>query len=275
MLKTTVITPTTGSPTLARAIRSVAEQDGPTHHLLVVDGKEHHAKAERIARDNNFAGDWIVLPQPTGRNNFFGHRIYAAAPLLSDADLIAYLDEDNWYEPNHISTATSLIGSAGLDWAYSLRNIVDSAGLLVCRDNCQSLGWWPAFDGAYHHVDTSCYVVRREVAIEAAALWHRRGYVEGVRDPDREYCRWLLFHYPNAFTTAEYSVNYRLGSNLNESRFREYYLFGNSVAQKTYAVFPWLAATIDKGSEEKRHLVFAPKNPQIEKLVGPIPGRTT
>lgn len=274
MLKTTVITPTIGNATLGRAIRSVAEQDQPTHHLLVVDGREHLAATEKIASANGFAGDWLVLPHATGKNQFFGHRIYGAIPFLLDADLVAYLDEDNWYEPNHISTAASLIASAELAWVYSLRNIVDSSGSMVCQDNCQSLGWWPAFDGAYHHVDTSCYVVRREVAVEAATLWHRRGYVDGVRDPDREYCRWLLFHYPKAFTTAEYSVNYRLGSNLNESRFREYYLFGNSVAQKTYAVFPWLAAGVNIQSEEKRHLVFAPRNRQIEQLVGPIPGRT-
>ena len=272
MLKLTVITPTIGNKHLAEAIRSVQNQSYETiKHTLVVDGQANLPAVKKIADETKFKGEILVLPTATGLNKFFGHRIYGAMPLLLDSDLVAFLDEDNWYEANHAASAVTMIEEGHLSWAYALRNVVESDSTFICRDDCQSLGWWPAYDGAYHHVDTSCFIVRREVAVAAASLWHRQGYTPGVRDPDREFCRWLIYNHPHGFTTGQYTVNYRLGSNHTEDRDRTFYQFGNAISGKMYNVFPWLVVGAQKPDGDRCHLGFIPKTEDVAAVFGQIP----
>ncbi|MCF3648637.1 glycosyltransferase family A protein [Synoicihabitans lomoniglobus] len=239
----TLITPTTGHPRLREAVRSVQRQTQPDiRHLVVIDGEARRAAAEAILAEVNFTGQIMVVPEITGGEGFNGHLIYLTVPFLVKTEFVALLDEDNTFEPDHFSRLLSLCDEHRLDWAYSLRQVFADSGERL-RDDCQSLGFWPAYAGAYHHIDTSCYFVRREVWKRGIAVWDRPFKPE-VRSPDQAFCGWLMHHYPRGYTSGHYTMNYWLGSNGSggaeaEERRLDYFRVGNAVQAEVYRHFPW------------------------------------
>lgn len=145
----TVITPTIGSPKLLDAMRSVEKQTYNCKHLIVIDGPEYSQKAMELISNSGLKGNHTVYcsPENTGKTggDFYGHRIYAAFPHLINSDYILFLDEDNWYEPNHVETLIQTIEEKQLDFAYSLRQIYSPDRRFLCNDNCESLGKWEIF----------------------------------------------------------------------------------------------------------------------------------
>jgi glycosyltransferase involved in cell wall biosynthesis len=260
--KIAVITPTTGSFFLKQCVTSIARQSyGSIRHYVVIDGKDREAETMSVLADTSFVGEVIALPEATGKNKFYGHRIYGSLPFLVDADFVAFLDEDNWLDPQHFQLLVEQITSANLEWAYGLRSIVSNEGEFICRDECQSLGWWPAFDGAYHFIDTNCYLISRSLAIEAAGLWNRQGYISTLRDPDRELCRWLLNRAERGFTSGAYTVNYRLPSGEAGAFKRGFFQLGNSISAQVYGRYPWRITAPNPRAVECRHLELMPRDP--------------
>ena len=173
-----VITPTIGSPKVRDAIESVKAQTYKNiEHLLVVDGPEYDEKfAENFDENEIDTIKRTMSPYNTGRTGFYGHRIYAAYAHLVNADYVFFLDEVNWYQPDHVRSLVETIENRQLDFAYSLRGIYDKDKNYLCDDNCEALGEWPIYftnDGEKHYlVDTSSYAFRREFLIQVASLWH-------------------------------------------------------------------------------------------------------
>ena len=126
----TVITPSIGSKKLLDAIMSVATQTYKCKHLIVIDGPEFSESVMDIIKITQMMDpqpniNVVVSPENTGKTggNFYGHRIYAAYPHLLNSDYILFLDEDNWYEPDHVETLVKAIEEKNLDFSYSLRKI--------------------------------------------------------------------------------------------------------------------------------------------------------
>src|SRR5579864_8829985 len=96
----TVITATTGHPRLRRCIESVQNQRyARIEHLVVIDGPEWFDRADETLAD--MAADSLKvlrLPDPTGKNTWYGHRIYGAMPFLVLSDYVCWLDDDNWFD---------------------------------------------------------------------------------------------------------------------------------------------------------------------------------
>ena len=114
----TVITPTIGSSKLKAAVESVLKQTYKCKHLIVVDGREYATPVYEQLGQPDIPGTQVVIsPENTGKTggNFYGHRIYAAYPHLINSDYILFLDEDNWYEPDHVETLIKTIESKNLD----------------------------------------------------------------------------------------------------------------------------------------------------------------
>ncbi|HYV47670.1 MAG TPA: glycosyltransferase family A protein [Myxococcaceae bacterium] len=236
-----VITPTTGAPELLQCARSVQAQTyRRLRHLVVVDGPQFAARARRVlraVRGRRVPLDVLQLPRNTGGRLYMGHRIYAASPHLVDEDLVLFLDEDNWYEPDHVAALVSAVRRGRLDWAYSLRKVVDRGGALIARDDCESLGRWPIWNsprGAPRYlVDTSCFAVRREVLIGISFVWHQ------PRGADRVVTELLRDQHPRHGCSGRYSLNYRLGSG-PDSPVAEFFLAGNAaMARRHPRGFPW------------------------------------
>lgn len=230
MSRIMVITPTTGKDTVLKAIESVQKQTVDTEHLIVADGKEAAKETEKLNYDINWSGvSTMKLPENVGGDGWYGHRVYAAMPLLVNADYILFLDEDNWFEPNHVETMINKIKSKDLMWSYSLRRICDERGQYVCDDDCESLGRYPTFyDHLLNFVDTNCYCFKRDYLVSVAHTFY------GKWGADRPFYKAVSKHLPAFGCTGEATVNYRAPDRLMDM-FKE----GNAVMKKAYETLPW------------------------------------
>lgn len=236
----TVITPTIGSSKLKDAIESVKNQTYKCKHLIVVDGEEYWRSACQYVDEMNTGGATMTIsPENTGGNGFYGHRIYAAYPHLLNSDYILFLDEDNWYEPDHVETLINTIEKKNLDFSYSLRKIYSPDKKYLLDDNCESLGKWEIFmsrhsnHGKQYLIDTSSFCFKREFIQKTCHLWHAgwggdRQYLYGVKDRAKY------------DTNGKHTLCYRLDGNPN-SVTKEFFESGNKTQEAYYqGKFPWV-----------------------------------
>jgi len=242
----TVITPTIGSKKLLDAIMSVATQTYKCKHLIVIDGPEFAEAAMDIIKITQMMDpqpniNVVMSPENTGKTggNFYGHRVYAAYPHLLNSDYILFLDEDNWYEPDHVETLVKTIEEKNLDFAYSLRKIYSPNKKYLTDDNCESLGKWPIFlsrsspHGPQYLIDTSSFCFTRDFIQKTCHLWHSgwggdRRYFYAVRDSAKY------------DTNGKHTLCYRLDGNPN-SVTEQFFIEGNKTQHNYYeGKYPWL-----------------------------------
>lgn len=243
----TIVTAATGHPGLARCIGSASTQSFPqVDHLVVIDGPEHEAAVRAVvAKSGNERTRAMLLPHATGKQNWNGHRIYGAASFLCQSEFIAFLDEDNWLDVDHIQNVMTAIGAEKTDWGFSLRKLWSQTGECLGFDKCESLG-------PLHHVwndpkdflvDTSAYVIRRELAVELAPLWYRPARKPGVFPADRSICRALMRHRPKVGASREHTLNYAV-ANRADSVQASYFTSGNRAMEDRYGeTMPWERAS--------------------------------
>ena len=246
-MKVSIITPTTGNPYLAECIASVRAQTySNIEHIVVVDGKQRWENADEIllaAEFPNGVNEHVcVLPYPTGTNRYNGHRVYGAATYFADGDYHLWLDDDNILEPNHIESLVKLVQEKNLDWAYSLRKIIDKDGNVLCLDDCESLGMWASIlHPQDFFVDVNCYFVKKEHAVSITPVWYRKFREPGQMEIDRAIVA-VLMHPNNKLKfdcTRDYTVKYRVG-NTGLSVQADFFLRGNeAMLQRHNGVLPW------------------------------------
>jgi glycosyltransferase involved in cell wall biosynthesis len=231
-MKVAVVTPTIGKKELIDCLRSVEKQTyKDLTHYVFVDGYDHRKNVFDMAEGASKT-KFVVLEENVGKG-WYGHRVYAACSFLVNADIIVYLDEDNWIEPCHVEKLVNKINE-GNDWVYSLRKIYDKDGNYLCDDNCESLGKWPVYfnDGVYH-IDTSSFAIRRDVAVRIGHAWY------GQWGADRQFFGALKANFPKFDCTNVHTLCYRLDGNPN-SVTKEFFDKGNEINQQKYnGEFPW------------------------------------
>ena len=234
-MKVAVVTPTIGADCLSQCVESVQNQtyENLTHYIYL-DGEQHYDKIYPIL--GKYSGRRTIkttaLEENVGKG-WYGHRVYAACSYLVNADVICYLDEDNWFDENHVEKLIDTI-QKGNDWAFSLRKIYDKDGTFLCEDNCESLGKWPAYfnDGVYH-IDTSSFAVTHNCATRIGHAWY------GQWGADRQFFHNLKHHFPKFDCTGLHSLCYRLDGNDN-SVSKGFFDKGNAVSEQKYPNgFPW------------------------------------
>jgi hypothetical protein len=215
-MSVTVVIPTTGASTVFDAVDSVLDQDYDTECLVVIDGLQFEDKTFKHLEvlEDHPRFHVLTLPHNVGANGFYGHRVYAAIGHLVNTDYICYLDQDNWFDVDHVASLVSLIERKALDWAYSNRKIVDKFGKMICNDNCESLGKETNF------VDTNCYMVSRKLAETIGHVWN------GGWGRDRVFYDVASKYFPNFDGTGLHTVNYRLDGNPN-SVTADFFIEGN------------------------------------------------
>lgn len=233
-MKVAVVTPTIGSPFIEQCLSSIQNQTyGDIIHYVFLDGHENYDKIHPYIYKTvgKKTLKTVQLEDNVGKG-WYGHRVYAACSFLVNADVIVYLDEDNWFDPDHIESMVDVL-QKGYAWTYSLRKIYDRNANFLCEDNCESLGAWPVyFDDKVFHIDTSCYAVRRDVAVSIGHAWY------GQWGADRQFFMNLSKHFPQYLGTGKHSVCYRLDGNPN-SVTKDFFDKGNDIQLLKYKQFPW------------------------------------
>lgn len=239
-MKVAVVTPTIGASTFEKCLESVQNQtyENLTHYIFL-DGQEYYEQIHHsiYSKGGTRKIKTIEMEENIGKG-WYGHRVYAACSFLVNADVICYLDEDNWYEPNHVEELVNVIKD-GNDWAFSLRKIYDKQGKFLCEDNCESLGKWPVyFNNEVFHIDTSSFAVKHNVATRIGHAWY------GQWGADRQFFGAIKQHFPRYDCTRQHSLCYRLDGNPN-SVTKDFFDQGNSITNQKYnGKYPW---------KEKRH----------------------
>ncbi|MBU1985240.1 glycosyltransferase family 2 protein, partial [bacterium] len=125
---------------LKRAIESVLGQTyRDFEHVVVQDGcdrggecaacRETAAVGERFQKhDPRFR--FVVLPEHMGGYGFYSRNW---AIEHSDAPLIAYLDDDNWWEPTHLETLVNALRVSRASFAFSGTIMRDQRGRTIHR----------------------------------------------------------------------------------------------------------------------------------------------
>ena len=248
-MKVSVITPTTGNPFLKECIESVRNQTYKNiEHIVVVDGKSRWEQAEKVLfeaafpRGESSSDRLLVLPYPTGTDRYNGHRVYGGTTYFADGDYHLWLDDDNVLEPDHVEKLVNLVQEKNLDWAYSLRKIIDKDSNVLCLDDCESLGMWASIlHPQDFFVDVNCYFVKKEVAVQITPVWYRKFREPGQMEIDRAIAA-VLMHPNNKLKfdcTRDYTVRYRVG-NTGLSVQAEFFLKGNeAMLQRHNGKLPW------------------------------------
>ena len=236
MTSATIVIAATGAPVLDQCLRSALSQDHDDLRIWVVcDGPEFWPSVQTIVDQFSDARVSVMqLPENTGSNGFYGHRIYAAIGHLVNTDLVLLLDQDNWFDEDHVSSLAASMQANGWDWAHSLRKIRDKDGSLLCNDDCESLGRWPIYlNDQAHLVDTSSYCIKREVMVAVGHAWHW-GW-----GGDRRFLGAIAQHFTKWGCSGRYTLNYRLDGNPGSVN-REFFDQGNAIMRARHGEsFPW------------------------------------
>ena len=175
-----VVIPTTFRPSLKRALESVYAQDftGRIHVLVGVD--EPRGNIELPPPPANVALQAFYPGYSTSvRNGGLmapgdGGALRSILTLLANAPFVAYLDDDNWWAPEHLRELHAGINAEGADWGFSHRWYVHPGSKRpICVDTWESVGphagvFRDAFGG---FVDPSSLMVNKIACPVVAHCW--------------------------------------------------------------------------------------------------------
>ncbi len=198
-----IVMATVVRPTLAQAIRSIyAQKFGGRIQILVgVDrwvGEPAVLEALQAECPSHVAVTRVDLGYSTSQlhgglyPSHFGGSLKTLLSYAANSRYVAYLDDDNWYAPDHLATLRDAI--AGKAWAFALRHFVDArSDDLLCPDTWESVG--PG-RGAYAKaqggfVDTNCYLIDKLLCNDVFPEWAMTRFAGGTGG-DRQIMQRLL-----------------------------------------------------------------------------------
>lgn len=191
-----VVMPTMLRPSLERAIRSIFAQDlsGRIQILLGIDvARGEYDQVRRLVEicPDHIALDLIDPGYSTSARHGGVHPNQASGSLravltyLANSRFVAYLDDDNWWAANHLSSLRAAIDGHG--WSWSLRWFVEQGyDEPLCIDEWESVGvgagvFKERFGG---FVDPSSLMIDKLACEAAIPAWSMTPFRDG-RGSDR------------------------------------------------------------------------------------------
>lgn len=216
-----VVMTTVVRPTIAQAIRSIYAQqlDGRIQILVGIDRWEgERALLDGLVAESpsHVAVTVLDLGYSTSVRNGglypsgYGGALKTILSYAANSRYVAYLDDDNWYAPEHLASLRRAID--GNVWSYSLRHMVDRAtGEYICPDTWEAVG---PDRGVYAEaqrgfVDTNQYLIDAQACYDVFPEWAMTRFVgSGVgTGGDRQVMKRLLDR--PCGTTGAHTVYYR------------------------------------------------------------------
>ena len=187
-----IVTVTVVRPTLAQALRSVFAQqfDGRIQILVGIDrwqGERTLIDELRGACPSHVALSVLDLGYSTSQRNgglypsHYGGALKTILSYAANSRIVTYLDDDNWYGPNHLETMRAAM--TGKAWAYSLRHFVDAeSGEMLCPDTWESMGphrgVYAKAQGGF--VDTNCFFIDKLACNDVFPEWAMTRFAGGT-----------------------------------------------------------------------------------------------
>jgi hypothetical protein len=187
-----VVMTTVVRPTIAQAIRSVYAQafDGRIQIMLGIDklaGERALLDALIAECPSHVAVNVVDLGYSTSVRHGgvypsrFGGALKTILSFAANSRHVAYLDDDNWYAPEHLASLKRAI--EGKAWAFSLRTFVDDAtGDVMCPDTWESMGPGRGVyaEGQGGFIDTNCYLLDALQCFDAFPEWAMTRFANGT-----------------------------------------------------------------------------------------------
>lgn len=145
----TVVTASVCRPTLKRAVESVQRQTlKPERHCILLQQLMRAPLDLEPPSDVPIFIKWLPPPQP----NIV--EAYNMAEAMADTPLVAMLDDDCWWEPNHLEVLVDLMRETGADfvWSSSILEDEETGEMVDLRNDPE-----PAF----RHIDTNEILFKR------------------------------------------------------------------------------------------------------------------
>lgn len=159
---------------LERCLRSVATQTHACDHIVVSDGHPQDWIDEtgvRHIRLDRCHADYGNTPRSIG----------GQLAVAEGYDAIAFLDADNWFDPNHVQACVETAEATDADYVIANRRWV--------RDDGSKLQFRCGEDDDGSHVDTNCFfllfgafhtISRWLMMPKPMAMWCDRFYLESM-----------------------------------------------------------------------------------------------
>jgi len=217
-----VVIPTVLRPSLLRAVRSVFNQSlaGRIQILIGIDQRQGDAALlDALSREcpANVTLTILDLGYSTSRRhggfyaNYYSGALRTILSYAANSKYVAYLDDDDWWGRQHLSSLLSAI--AHKDWAFSYRWMVDrETGWPICRDEWDSMGPEAGINqqrfGGF--VSPSNLLLNKDTCHFILPYWSQSPFADGIGE-DRLVFQELLKHPSWASTPAitKYTVKYR------------------------------------------------------------------
>jgi hypothetical protein len=161
-----VITPTTGKPSLYRLMESLRKQSVPYIHMLVWDAVRDTAACDPMSYQDEVTHS-ICLPGELVRGVAAGSALRAVGLMAANTRYVTFADDDVWFDDNHFALLLEAI--SGRKWAFSVRRIYSPGGELIGVDRFESIG--DESELPYDVIDNSSNMFVRELGVDAAQFY--------------------------------------------------------------------------------------------------------
>lgn len=111
-MRVDVVIPTIGRPSLRRAVESVNSQSRACSAIVVLDRPERRLMVEEMLEDQ----DYTLLVTDGGSKSASARNLGLTA---SEADYVAFLDDDDWWGPNRIAQLLDTVKETGQDFVVA------------------------------------------------------------------------------------------------------------------------------------------------------------